>query len=148
MKGLSSKDHPMYGRKHSEESKIKMSKSSKGKPSSFKGKKHNASSNEKNRQAHLGKKASDETRRRQREAAKRRKKPSKATGRKISQALKGKKKSKKGKPFFVFSAILRKSIQNLRWGEEGDPYLRGGFLLTIVLMVCTHSVTAPVPLSE
>jgi len=65
----------------------------KGKPSSFKGKKHNASSNEKNRQAHLGKKASDETRRRQREAAKRRKKPSKATGKKISQALKGKKKS-------------------------------------------------------
>ena len=61
MKGLSGKDHPMYGRKHSEESKRKMSKSSKGMPSAFKGKKHTASANRKNRLAHLGKTASQAT---------------------------------------------------------------------------------------
>ena len=92
-KGLSGKDHPMYGRKHSEESKRKMSKSSKGKLSSFKGKKHTASANRKNRLAHLGKKVSPETRRKMREAHKRRIVTS-AWRKNISRGLSGKKKSR------------------------------------------------------
>jgi very-short-patch-repair endonuclease len=92
-KGLSGKDHPMYGRKHSEESKRKMSKSSKGKISSFKGKKHTTSANRKNRLAHLGKKASPETRRKMREAHKRRIVTS-AWRKNISRGLSGKKKSR------------------------------------------------------
>ena len=92
-KGLSGKDHPMYGRKHSEESKRKMSKSSKGKPSSFKGKKHTASAKRKNRMAHLGKTASRATRIKQSRARKG-KKLSRSHSKNISRSLKGKKKSR------------------------------------------------------
>ena len=56
-KGRSGKDHPMYGRKHSEESKRKMSESLRGKPSAFKGKKHSKSSIKKMRESHKGAKA-------------------------------------------------------------------------------------------
>ena len=74
-KGRSGKDHPMYGRKHSEESKRKMSESLRGKPSAFKGKTHSKSSIKKMRESHKGAKApnkgrkhSEETKRKIREA--------------------------------------------------------------------------------
>lgn len=59
------KDHPWYGRKHTEESKKKMRESIKmtyknGRIPSMKGKRHSEESKEKNRQAHLGKKLSKE----------------------------------------------------------------------------------------
>ncbi len=46
---------PMQGRKHTQKSKDKMSKSKKGMVSIFLGKKHTESSKQKNREAHLGK---------------------------------------------------------------------------------------------
>ena len=46
--------HPMYGKKHSEESKRKMSESHKGMISSFKGKHHTKESKQKSRLSHLG----------------------------------------------------------------------------------------------
>lgn len=50
-----------YHRNHTEESKQKMSKAKKGLPSNMKGKHHTKEAIEKNRLAHLGKKASEET---------------------------------------------------------------------------------------
>lgn len=59
------KDHPWYNKKHSEESKKKMSDSIKklyenGRIHPWIGRNHSEESKEKNRQAHLGKKLSDE----------------------------------------------------------------------------------------
>ena len=92
-----------------------MSKSSKGKPSSFKGKTHSASANRKNRLAHLGKKASEETKRKMREAAKRRNVTItwKAN---ISKGLKGKKKSRQHRKKL---SEARKGIEPWNKGKKG-----------------------------
>jgi hypothetical protein len=67
-KGKNSQENsPWFGKKHSKESRLKMSKKQKGKhnsietefkkgqPSAFKGRKHSEESNGKNRKSHLGK---------------------------------------------------------------------------------------------
>jgi len=117
-KGLSGKEHPMYGRKHSEESKRKMSKSSKGKPSSFKGKKHTAAAKRKNRLAHLGKTASRATKIKQSRARKG-KKLSRNHSKNISRSLKGKKKSRQHKKNLSKAAKGR-----IPW-NKGKKGLRG-----------------------
>ena len=55
-------DNPMYGKHHSDESRIKMSEAKKGKPSNMKGKKLYAETRNKMSKAHKGKHFSEETR--------------------------------------------------------------------------------------
>jgi hypothetical protein len=72
-------EHPWYGRKHTEETKRKISEAKKreyqNNPHPLKGKKHTEESKEKNRQSHLGKKQSPEAIRKSRETRLKNKKP-------------------------------------------------------------------------
>jgi len=64
-KNIYGENNPFYGKKHTEETKLAISKSKKGRCGGEKhplwGKKHSAESKEKNRQSNLGKKHTEET---------------------------------------------------------------------------------------
>ncbi len=62
-KRLETEKHPMLGRKHSIESRLKMSKAIKGRVSTFKGHHHTAASKKLLAAAHLGTKSSKDTKR-------------------------------------------------------------------------------------
>jgi hypothetical protein len=85
-------NHPMYGKKHTEESKKKMSETQKRilkenpELHGMLGKTHTEESKEKNRQSHLGKKASQETRDKISKARSGKKHPE-GTGEKIADKL-------------------------------------------------------------
>ena len=101
----SGEDHPMYGKHHSEKAKEKMSKSSSGKNNPNYGKHHSEETKRKISEAQKGKKLSEEHRQKLSEAKKGENHPmygkhhSKETKQKISKAEKGEKNHNYGKEF-------------------------------------------------
>ena len=103
---ISGTNNPMYGRKHSEETRKKLSEVNKGKKHSEesrkklsevnKGKKHSEESKKKMSEVQKGKKVSEETRKRMSEAHKG-KKHSEETRKRMSEANKGRKHSEESK---------------------------------------------------